>query len=61
MFHKATKHIEVHYHHMCHCFESGMILPTYISTNNQVADILMKALPKDKHERFADIIGLTWK
>jgi hypothetical protein len=61
VFHKATKHIEVRYHHMRHCFKSKIILPTYISTNDQVADILMKALPKDKHERFANAMGLTWK
>jgi hypothetical protein len=61
VFHKAIKHTEVRYHHMCHCFESEIILPTYISTNDQVADILMKALPKDKHERFANAMGLTWK
>jgi hypothetical protein len=50
VFHKATKHIEVHYHHMWYCFESGEIVPTYISTNNQVADILMKPLARDKHQ-----------
>jgi hypothetical protein len=61
MFHKATKHIEVRYHHMRHCFKSKIILPTYISTNDQVADILTKALPKDKHKRFSNAMGLTWK
>jgi hypothetical protein len=50
MFHNTTKHIEVCYHHMCHCFESGIIVPTYILANDQVADILTKPLPKDKHE-----------
>jgi hypothetical protein len=61
VFHKATKHIEVHYHHMRHCFESGIIVLTYISTNDQLADILMIPLPKDKHKRLANAMGLFWR
>jgi hypothetical protein len=60
IFHKATKHIEVRYHHMRHCFESGAIVPTYISTDNQVADILTEPLAREKHHRFSCAIGLVW-
>jgi hypothetical protein len=60
VFHKATKHIEVRYHHMCYSFESGIILPTYVPTDKQVADILIKPLSKEKHEKFTKGMGLTW-
>jgi hypothetical protein len=61
IFHKATKYIEVHYHHMWCSFESGTIVPTYILTDNQVADVLMKLLARDKHEKFIHAMGLVWK
>ena len=60
VFHKATKHIEVRHHHMRHCFESGIISPIYVPTEDQVADILTKPLSKEKHERFAKGMGLVW-
>jgi hypothetical protein len=60
IFHKATKHIEVCYHHICYSFESGIISPVYVPTNEQVADILTKPLSKEKHEKFARAMGLVW-
>jgi hypothetical protein len=59
IFHKATKHIKVHYHHMCYSFESGIISPVYVPTNEQVADILTKPLLKEKHEKLVRAIGLV--
>jgi hypothetical protein len=61
VFHKATKDIEVRYHHMRQCFESGTIVPTYVLTNNQIANVLMKPLARDKHEKFTHAMGLVWK
>ena len=60
VFHKATKHIEVRHHHMRHCFESGIIMPIYVPTEEQVADVLTKPLLKEKHEMFAKEMGLVW-
>jgi hypothetical protein len=60
IFHKAMKHIEVRYHHMHYSFESGIISPVYVPTNEQVADILTKPLLKEKHEKFVRAIGLVW-
>jgi hypothetical protein len=61
VFHKATKHIEVRYHHMRYSFESGLILPIHVFTDEQVADVLTKPLPREKHERFAREMGLVWE
>jgi hypothetical protein len=60
IFHKAMKHIEVHYHYMCYFFKSGIISPVYVPTNKQVTDILTKPLSKEKYEKFARAMGLVW-
>ena len=59
VFHKRTKHIDVRYHHMRHSFEAGFISPLYIPTGDQVADILTKGLPREKHEKFSKGMGLV--
>jgi hypothetical protein len=51
--HQATKHIEVHYHHMHYCYESGIITPVHIPTGEEVAGILTKALPSESHKIFS--------
>jgi hypothetical protein len=57
--HKRTKHIDVRYHHMRHCFETDQIDPIYIPTSEQVADVLTKPLSWDKHEKFMRGMGLV--
>jgi hypothetical protein len=42
-----TCHLAVKYHHFCDYVGSGRIRIDYIRTNEQTADILTKALPKD--------------
>jgi hypothetical protein len=51
-FHVRTKHIGVRHHFMRKQVENGNIILEYIPTNNQVADILTKALPHAKHSKF---------
>ena len=51
-YHKRTKHIDIQYHFIIEKFESGEIDISYISTDQQVADIMTKALPHDRFERF---------
>jgi hypothetical protein len=58
VFHKRTKHIEVRFHHMCHHFDTGDILPIYIPTGDQVADALTKALPRATHIYHVKGMGL---
>lgn len=43
-FHERTKHVEVRYHHIREKYENGEIFVDYIETENQLADILTKAL-----------------
>jgi hypothetical protein len=42
-----TCHLAVKYHHFRDYIDSGRIRIDYICTNEQTADILTKALPKD--------------
>jgi hypothetical protein len=43
-FHDRTKHIEVRHHFLCQQVDSNAIILKYISTNEQLADVLTKGL-----------------
>jgi hypothetical protein len=51
-FHARTKHIEVRHHYVREKLEDGVIDLQYLPTADQTADILTKALPLVKHEKF---------
>src|SRR5258708_30158373 len=57
-FHAWMKHIGVCHHFICEHVEDCNILLEYVPTNDQVADVLTKALPYDKHSVFAANMGL---
>jgi len=59
-FHERTKHIGVRYHFIREKIEDGEIRVEYIPTADQVADVLTKALAREKHERFVRGMGLEW-
>ncbi|KAH7422711.1 hypothetical protein KP509_12G021500 [Ceratopteris richardii] len=58
MFHARTKHIEVHYHYVRERFHVGDIDLVYVPTQDNVADIFTKALPREKFEAFPKALGL---
>ena len=57
-FHARTKHIGVHHHFIRDHMESWDIILDYIPTDDQVADVLTKALAYDKFSRFQSAMGL---
>ena len=57
-FHKRTKHIDIRYHYFREKCESGELKLEYVSSECQKADILTKALPRDRFARMREIIGL---
>ncbi|HEV7737689.1 MAG TPA: reverse transcriptase domain-containing protein, partial [Chlamydiales bacterium] len=59
-YHARTKHIDVKHHFIRERVENKEVKFEYIPTNEMVADILTKALPKPKHEKFTRLLGL-WK
>ncbi len=57
--HNRTKHINIKYHFVRDSCQKGLIELAYIPTSEIVADILTKALPKDKHEKHMKGMGLS--
>ena len=57
-FHRRTKHIDVQYHVIREAFLAETILPSFVSTHDQLADIFTKALPKDTFQRLRHHLGI---
>lgn len=57
-FHSRTKHIDVHHHFIRDLTTKGEIQLKFCGTNDQVADILTKALPQRKHDYFRFKLGV---
>ena len=49
-FHDRSKHIDIWYHHLQYFVQMRIMLLEYIPTEEQVADILTKALSRGKFE-----------
>jgi hypothetical protein len=61
VFHDRSKHIETRYHFICDMVQRGALKLQYISTYEQVADVLTKPLSCVKFEHFRDKIGIVQK
>eukprot|EP00253_Pinus_taeda_P027580 PITA_27580 len=59
VFHDRSKDIEIKYHFIRDYVQKGVIKLGYISTNEQVANIFTKALPRGKHVYFRDKMGVV--
>lgn len=58
-FHKRTKHIDVRYHFMREKFNDGLFKLEHVSTDEMVADIFTKALPKIRFEYLRTMMRIT--
>ena len=56
IYHARTKHIEVHYRFVREKVLAGEVDLVYVSTEEQVADILTKALGTEKLRRFRSLL-----
>jgi hypothetical protein len=61
VFHDRSKHIEIHYHFIRDMVQRGALKLQYISTDEQVADVLTKPLSRVKFEHFRDKLGIVRK
>eukprot|EP00253_Pinus_taeda_P025672 PITA_25672 len=61
VFHDRSKHIGIRYQFIRDYVQKGAVKIEYISTDEQVADILTKALPRGKHVYFRDKMGVVRK
>ena len=59
VFHDRSKHIEIMYQFIHDWVQRGEVHLQYISIDDQVEDILIKALPRGKHVYFIDKMGLV--
>jgi hypothetical protein len=57
-FHARTKHIDIQHHFVREKQDEGLVDICYISSAEQVADGLTKALPRDAFQRFRTALGL---
>ena len=57
-FHLHTKHIDLRFHFVREAVEDNKITITYIPTEENVADILTKALVRLKFKAFVERLGL---
>ncbi len=56
--HARTKHIDVQHHFVRERVENGEVTFEYCSMEEMVADVLTKALPKERHYKLIGMFGL---
>ena len=58
VFHDRSKHIDVCYHFIWECVDEGGIVLSYTETEQQLADVLTKALGRVRFQKLQDMIGV---
>lgn len=58
--HDRSKHIDVQHHFIREKIENKIVELEYCPTQYMVADILTKALARDRHEGLSEIMGLEY-
>lgn len=58
VYHNRSKHIDIKYHHIRDVVESKSVELKYCPTENMIADIFTKNLPKTKHLQFVSLLNL---
>jgi len=58
VFHNKSKHIEIKHHFIQDMVEKGVVELRYISTDEQITDIITKPLSRVKYEYFIDKLGM---
>jgi hypothetical protein len=61
VFHDRSKHIEIRYHYIYDMVQRGALKLLYVSTYEQVVDVLTKPLSHVKFEHFQDNLGIVLK
>jgi hypothetical protein len=56
--HKNSKHIQLRYHIIREYVKKGDIVVSKVHTDHNVADPLTKPLPREKHEKHLEAMGV---
>jgi hypothetical protein len=54
---KRTKHIDIRYHYIREAIANNAIVTKYCPSNQMLADILTKGLPRDKFTPLRNMLG----
>ena len=58
-YHGRAKHIDIKFHYIREQVERCVVTLKYCPTENMLADILTKGLPKEKHQKFCEMLQLV--
>jgi hypothetical protein len=61
VFHDNSKNIEIKYHYIIDIVKKGALKLQYVTTNQQIIDVLTKTLSRVKFVYFKDNIGVVHK
>ena len=56
--HNRTKHIDISFHFIREKVDSEEVAVLYIQSDDNIADVMTKALPRFKFEKFRDGLGV---
>ncbi|KAL0381267.1 UNVERIFIED_CONTAM: Retrovirus-related Pol polyprotein from transposon RE1 [Sesamum angustifolium] len=59
IFHETIKHIEIDFHLIHDHYKSGFVLPSYVPSKSQLANVLSKSLPAFLFRSFVFKLGLV--
>ncbi|CDO78191.1 hypothetical protein BN946_scf184635.g1 [Trametes cinnabarina] len=58
VYHARSKHIDIQHHFIRECIESDTIALSYVPTDENVADLFMKALPRERFHQLRKQLGI---
>ena len=58
VYHSRTRHIAINYHFIREAIEEGEVELNFCRSEEQIADILTKALPKEKFQSLREALGV---
>ena len=58
VFHDNSKHIEIKYHYIRDMVQREAVTLQYVSTDDQIANVLTKSMARVKFEYFTEKLGV---